>query len=157
MEKLTSKELKLKKYIIETGHSTDCAASVFYQLNPKTIQPFMDKNKMLDYGKPNKYETLQKVLNVIEAEKKYEPVDDDFSFEELFDMESLEFDLKENVTNNGVVYYPKDKRINDLIRENIGTIDTGETRYMIIQELKKDGNSLDEAINIYDEIISKYC
>ena len=93
MEKLTSKELNLKKYIIETGHSTDCAAVVFYQMNPKTIQPFIDKNKMLDYGKPNKYETLQKVLNVIEEEKKCNQVEDDF--DDMFDLESLEFEIDE--------------------------------------------------------------
>lgn len=67
---MTSKEEKLKDYIIQTGHSTDCAASVFWSMNPKTIQPFMTKNKMIDFKeKSKKFDMLERVLNSIEEDK----------------------------------------------------------------------------------------
>lgn len=75
---LTSKEQKLKDYIIKTGHSTDCAASVFWAMNPETIQPFMEKNKMIDYtNKSNKLKILETVLISIENDNKNNNVLDD--------------------------------------------------------------------------------
>lgn len=71
MIELTEKEQKLKDYIIKTEHSTDCAASVFWSMNPDTIQPFMVENGMYN-GKTEKQklEMLERVLNNIEMEKK---------------------------------------------------------------------------------------
>lgn len=59
----------LKDYIISTGHTTDCTARMFYEMNPKTIQPFMENNGMLGKGN-EKYEMLENVLNEIENERK---------------------------------------------------------------------------------------
>ena len=61
---------------------------------------------------------------------------------------------KDDITCGDNLYYPNDKMINDLIADNVETLNTGETRYMIIQELKKRGNSLDDSINIYNDIIN---
>lgn len=59
----------LKEYIIASGHTTDCTARVFFEMNPKTIQPFMESNGMLGEGN-KKYEMLDNVLNEIENESK---------------------------------------------------------------------------------------
>ena len=66
MYNLTDKEIKLRDYILKTEHSTDCAASVFWSMNPDTIQPFMLENGMYDKN----LDMLKRVLNSIEAEHK---------------------------------------------------------------------------------------
>ena len=52
------------------------------------------------------------------------------------------------------MYYPKNKRINKLISDNIETLNTADTRYVIIKELRKDGNTMNESIKIYEDIIN---
>ena len=65
---MNKKEI-LKDYIISTGHTTDCTARMFFEMNPKTIQPFMEINGMIGEGN-KKYEMLENVLNEIENERK---------------------------------------------------------------------------------------
>ena len=55
------KKQNLKDYIKETGHSTNCSTMVFWQMNPFTIQEYMNKENI-------GIDILDKALNEINSE-----------------------------------------------------------------------------------------